>query len=94
MHPFSRRNRAMTRPLDTSLEAEEIQLEVFRQMTPEQRLAAGMALSQTCRKLMEEGVRIRHPEYDEWQVKMAVIRLILPGDLFLKAYPHAGTILP
>jgi hypothetical protein len=43
---------------------------------------------------MEEGVRIRHPEYDEWQVKMAVIRLILPGDLFLKAYPQADTILP
>jgi len=84
----------VTRPFDTSPEAEEIQLEIFRQMTPEQRLAAGMALSQTCRKLMEEGVRIRHPEYDEWQIKMAVIRLILPGDLFLKAYPEAGTILP
>jgi len=82
------------RPLDTSPEAENVQLEVFRRMGPERRLQAGLALSQTCRSLLLEGVRRRHPEYDETQIRLAVIRVMLPEDLFLKAYPQAADILP
>jgi hypothetical protein len=79
---------------DTSPEAERLQLEIFKRMGPAARLQAGIALSQTCRRLLAEGVRRRHPEYDERQVRLAVIRLMLPEDLFLKAYPNATEILP
>lgn len=81
-------------PLDTSPEAEQIQLEIFRRMGPEKRLEAGIALSQTCRKLLPAGVRRRHPEYGEEEIRLAVIRLTLPEELFLAAYPHARHILP
>ena len=82
------------KPLDTTREAEKIQLDIFRRMAPEQRLQAGLALSRTCRELLREGVRRRHPEYDERQVLLAVIRLTLPDDLFSAAYVEARDILP
>lgn len=81
-------------PLDTTPEAARIQLEVFRRMGPKGRLQAGIALSRTCRELLREGVRRRHPEYDERQIRLAVIRLMLPEDLFRAAYPEARDILP
>ena len=69
-------------------------MEIFRRMGPEKRLQAGIALSQLCRKLLAEGVRQRHPEYDEKEIKLATIRLTLPEDLFLAAYPEARDIRP
>jgi len=81
-------------PRDTTPEAEQVQLEIFRRMGPEKRLQAGIELSQLCRKLLLEGVRMRHPEYDERQAKLAVIRLILPENLFLAAYPEGRDIVP
>jgi len=82
------------RPLDTSPDAEEVQIEVFRRMGPEKRLHSAALLSDTCRALLAEGVRRRHPDYDEEQVRLAVIRCLLPEDLFLRAYPSAHNILP
>jgi hypothetical protein len=82
------------KPLDTTPEAEKIQLDIFRRMGPERRLQAGLDLSRTCRELLREGVRLRHPDYDERQTQLAVIRLTLPDDLFCAAYPESRNILP
>jgi hypothetical protein len=82
------------KPLDTTPEAEKIQLDIFRRMGPERRLQAGLDLSRTCRELLREGVRRRHPDYDERQTQLAVIRLTLPEELFFAAYPQARDILP
>jgi len=79
---------------DTSGEAEIKQIEILRRMGPEARLAAAVELSRISRKLLEEGVRRRHPDYDERQIRLETIRLILPKELFLAAYPQAGEILP
>jgi hypothetical protein len=82
------------RPLDTSADAEKIQIEIFRRMGPERRLQSAHLLSETCRTLLAEGIRKRHPNYDEEQVRLAVIRCLLPENLFLQAYPGARDILP
>ncbi len=82
------------RPLDTSPDAEKIQIEIFRRMGPENRLRSAAHLSETCRTLLQTGIRKRHPSYTEEQVKLAAIRCLLPEDLFLKAYPGAREILP
>jgi hypothetical protein len=37
---------------------------------------------------------MRHPDYDDQQVKLAAIRLTLPADLFHAAYPEAGLFPP
>ncbi len=77
---------------DTTFEAEQVQLEIFRRMGPEKRLQCAIALSQTCRELLKEGVRRRHPEYDERQIALAVARLVLPEKLFFAAYPEGRDI--
>ena len=77
---------------DTTLEAQQVQLEIFRRMDPEKRLQCAIALSQTCRELLKEGVRRRHPEYDERQISLAVARLMLPEKLFFAAYPEGRDI--
>jgi hypothetical protein len=82
------------RPLDTSSDAEKVQIEIFRRLGPEKRLQSAALLSETCRSLLAEGVRKRHPNYNEEQVRLAVIRCLLPEDLFLQAYPEARHILP
>ena len=44
-------------------------------------------MSESLREVVAAGVRHRHPEYDEKQVRLAVIRLALGDDLFHKVYP-------
>jgi hypothetical protein len=83
-----------SRPLDTSPEVERIQNEIFRKMAPARRLQLAIELTQTSRKLLAAGVRHRHPEYNDEQVRLAAIRLTIPEKLFLAAYPHAKDIVP
>ncbi len=56
-------------------------------MTPDQRLALAFRMTASLRAIAAAGVRSRHPEYSEEQVKMAVIRMSLGDELFFKVYP-------
>ena len=79
---------------DTTRQAERIQIEALRRMGPEGRLRAGVSLARTSRELLLAGLRKRHPEFDENQIRMAYFRLVLPPELFLVAYPEARNVLP
>ncbi len=74
-------------PADTSLEAARVQCEIYRRMAPEKRLHLAFQMTASARALAAAGVRVRHPEYSERQVKLAVIRLTLGEELFRKVYP-------
>ena len=87
-------NGTVMRSADTSKAAATLQIEVLRRMGPEARLQAAIDLCRTSRVLLLEGVHKRHPEYNARQAELAVIRLTLPTDLFLAAYPEAEGILP
>jgi len=63
-------------------------------MGPEGRLRAGIDLARTSRNLLLEGLRKRHPEFDDHQVRMAYLQLVLPRDLVLAAYPETRNVLP
>ncbi|MDZ7359406.1 MAG: hypothetical protein ONB46_01590 [candidate division KSB1 bacterium] len=63
-----------SRPLDTSPEIERLQMEIFRKMAPARRLQLAIELTQTSRKLLAGGVRRRHPEYNDEQIRLAVMR--------------------
>lgn len=76
----------MTTATDTSPEAQEFQVNIFRQMTPERRLQGAMDLAETSRQLLAQGVLQRHPEYSQEEVRLAVIRLVLGEELFAKTY--------
>ena len=73
-------------PRDTSDEAAAAQLEVYRRMTPEARLQVALELTEMSRQLLVDGIRARHPEYSDEQVRLAMIRVWLTPELYRQAY--------
>jgi len=71
---------------DTSTEASAVQLEAYRRMSPEARLRVGLELTEISRQLLIAGIRRRHPDYDDADVRLAFLRLWLGPDLFRRAY--------
>ena len=69
------------RPRDTSAEAHEIQLEIYRAMAPERRVEVAFELSDSIRQVAVDGIRQRHPEYSDGEVRRAVVALIYGNDL-------------
>lgn len=56
-------------------------------MTPEKRLELAFQMTASMRALVADGIRQRHPDYNEQQVKLALIRLTLGDELFHEVYP-------
>lgn len=63
--------------LDTSSMALKRQRETFRRMTPEQRLAVAAEMSDEIRSVAEAGIRHRHPDYSEDQIRAALVAILL-----------------
>ena len=74
-------------PADTTIEAVRKQFEILRRLDAEKRLKMAFELSENLRSIVEAGVRLRHPEYDEKQINRQVIRLIIGKALFKQIYP-------
>lgn len=76
MPPSSSRSRLGAS--DTSREIEEILVEAYRQMTPQERIARAMALTRATLELAAAGIRERHgadiPER-ELELRLAALRL-------------------
>jgi hypothetical protein len=83
-----------TRPLDTSEAADKVQIEIYRRMTPERRLQLGLEASALSFELQAAGVRFRHPEYSDEETRVAVTRINLGDELFLRVYPARKLIVP
>jgi len=73
---------------DTTEKAQKVQVEIFRNMRPEQRLIIGLELSNTALELLKVGIKLSHPEYSETEIDMALKKLILPEELYKKVYLH------
>jgi hypothetical protein len=82
------------RPHDTSEWADNLQLEIFRRMSEEEHQQRAAELIRSCRELHEQGVRMRHPNYTDDEVRIATIRMRLGEELFQKAYPEFLHIVP
>jgi hypothetical protein len=67
-------------PLDTSTTAHERQRETFRRMTPERRLAVAAEMSDEIRAVTESGIRHRHPDYSEDEIRAALVVILLGRD--------------
>ena len=59
--------------LDTSTEADEVQLACFRRMSPLERLQAGCRMSQRGRRLAVEAIRRLHPGADADEIRLRSI---------------------
>ncbi len=69
---------------DTSPAAQERQRDVFRRMTPAQRLQAAAEMSEEVRALAEAGIRQRNPGYSETEVRAALVELLVGRAAFSK----------
>lgn len=58
---------------DTSVEAEAIQLELFRRMSPADRIAKMCSLSSSLRRKAFDAIRRLHPDLDEAEVRLKFI---------------------
>ncbi len=67
----------MSRPLDTSRDADERQLKAFRAMTPEARLRLADSMSAEVRTLTRSGIQARHSEYAPAEVDLALAEALL-----------------
>lgn len=65
-------------PLDTDAAALAIQQDIFRRMSPEQRLRLALEMSQSMRDLALAGLRQRRPELSEEQLVLE-LRQIMYG---------------
>jgi hypothetical protein len=67
---------------DTSPDAEALQIELFRQMTGEERIKRAFRLTDFMRRVTISRIRAEHPEWREWQIKRELLRLaFLPDPL-------------
>lgn len=74
-------------PADTTPEAWAIQINIHRRMSPSRRLELALQMSDSLRRVVASGVRSRHAEYSEEQVRLATARLWLGEDLFRQVHP-------
>jgi hypothetical protein len=82
------------RSADTSELAAHTQLEVYRRMSPSERLRVGLELTELSRSLLIEGIRRRHPMYSAEQLRLAAIRAWLGTEDFRRAFPDAPELDP
>ena len=80
------------RPRDTTPDAHRRQLDGFRSMDPATRVRLAWAMSEEARAVSAAGIRARHPEYSDDEVRLALARLVLGAELAAAAWP--GVALP
>jgi hypothetical protein len=80
------------RSADTTEEAHQVQLAVWRRMTPAERVALTAEISDNVARIAVEGTRRRHPDYDDDTVHRAFLRLRLGDDLYREIWPDAPLI--
>jgi hypothetical protein len=65
------------------------QIELYRRMTPQQRLQVGFELNDWLRSFVRRGVKFEHPDWDEQQVEQEVRRRFLLG-AGIHSFPEGG----
>ena len=64
------------RRFDTSPEAHEFQMAAYRRMTLSQKSELIFEMSEAVRQIAREGIRMRHPDYSDEDVKRSLIVLL------------------
>lgn len=76
-----------TIPSDTTIEATRKQFEILRRLDPQTRAEMTFELSDNLRSIVEAGVKMRHPNFDQQQVEKEVLKLMIGEPLFRQIYP-------
>lgn len=73
-------------PADTTIDAMRKQFEILERLGIEGRAEMTFQLSDNLRQVVEAGVRLRHPEYNDKAVRREVLRITLGDELYCKAF--------
>jgi hypothetical protein len=74
-------------PFDTTLDARAAQTAIYRQVGGRERLAMAFRLTAAARSMTMAGVRTRHPDYSDEQVRFAFARIVLGDDVMRLVWP-------
>ncbi|MGA2093578.1 MAG: hypothetical protein ABSH16_09250 [Sedimentisphaerales bacterium] len=77
-------------PADTTLEAHRKQVEILRKLSPQSKALMAMELTDNIRQIAIEGIRSRHPEFNEKQVMRELLRMLVGDELFKKIAAAKG----
>ena len=72
---------------DTSQRAHDHQIRLYRAMSAEQRSELALRMSDDLRRLAAEGIRARHPEYSDAEVRRALVAVFYGADAAAKVWP-------
>lgn len=76
-----------TQSADTPAEIEEIVLERYRQMTPQEKIAIVQDLNRTAMLMALAGIRMRHgPDLPERELQLRLAALWLDRETMIKVY--------
>ena len=78
-------------PADTTLEAARKEFEILRNLRSEVRAGMAMEMSDHLRRIVEAGVRDRHPDFDRKKIEMEVLRLMIGDKLYRQMCKDIGT---
>ena len=77
---------------DTSRQAEDLQVELWRKMSPLSKIQAVSALSRSVLLLSLAGIRQRFPEATDSECKIRLARLTLGSELAERVYPGSSEL--
>jgi hypothetical protein len=75
-------------PADTTEEVWRLQMAAIARRTGEERLAEWVELNRAVARMEADGIRRRHPDYDDHQVLLAAARLRYGDELVREAWPN------
>jgi hypothetical protein len=82
------------RSLDTSEQADAVQLAAYRRLGGAGRVAIAFRLTALVRETAVAGIRRRHPDYSNEQAARAFRRLVLGDALMREAFPQDDLVEP
>ena len=85
---------APDRPADTTPEAWAAQLALLRRMDGTRRVALAFRLTRLAREASRAGIRARHPEYAEEEVRRAFFRLLHGDAITRSVWPDRELLEP
>ena len=82
------------RPADTTPEAWAAQLAFLRRMDGSRRVALAFRLTRLAREASRAGIRARHPEYGEDEVRRAFFRMMHGDSVTRRVWPDRELLDP
>jgi len=79
-------------PLDTTLEVLRKEFEILRRLEPHERAMMAFEMSDNLRRIVEAGVRHRHPDFDQKKIRLEVLRLMIGEELYRQILKGTETL--